>query len=46
LLKQLSECVEWAGLVVAPLGIAIVHLDPNEKFQILFDIGQATSHGS
>jgi hypothetical protein len=28
------------------LGVAIIHPDPSEKFQILFDKGQATSHGS
>jgi nitroreductase len=45
ILKQLSECGEWAGhLAGAALGIALVHPDPNEKFQILFDIGQAAAY--
>ncbi len=45
LLKQLSECGTWAGhLAGAALGIAIVHPDPGEKFQILFDIGQAAAY--
>jgi nitroreductase len=44
-LKQLSECGEWAGhLAGAALGVAIVHPDPSEKFQILFDIGQAAAY--
>jgi len=47
ILKDLSECGEWAGhLAGAALGVAILHPDPGEKFQILFDIGQATSHVS
>ena len=47
ILKDLSECGEWAGhLAGAALGVAIVHPDPNEKFQVLFDIGQATTHVS
>lgn len=45
ILKQLSECGEWAGhLAGAALGVAIVHPDPSEKFQILFDIGQAAAY--
>jgi nitroreductase len=45
ILRQLSECGEWAGhLAGAALGVAIVHLDPNEKFQVLFDIGQAAAY--
>jgi nitroreductase len=44
ILKKLSECGEWAGhLAGAALGVAIVHPDPNEKFQVLFDIGQAAA---
>jgi hypothetical protein len=47
ILKQLSECGEWAGhLAGAALGVAILHADPGEKFQIMFDIDKATSHGS
>lgn len=45
ILQQLSECGEWAGhLAGAALGIAIVHPDPSERFQILFDIGQAAAY--
>jgi len=44
-LKALSECGEWAGhLAGAALGVAIIHPDPSEKFQILFDIGQAAAY--
>lgn len=44
-LQQLSECGEWAGhLAGAALGVAIVHPDPAERFQILFDIGQAAAY--
>jgi len=45
ILKQLSECGEWAGhLAGAALGVAIVHPDPAEKFQTMFDIGQASGY--
>lgn len=45
ILKQLSECGEWAGhLAGAALGVAIVHPDPSEKFQVLLDIGQAAAY--
>lgn len=45
ILKQLSECGEWAGhLAGAALGVAIVHPDPGERFQILFDIGQCAAY--
>ena len=44
-LKQLSECGDWAGhLAGAALGVAIIHPDPVERFQILFDIGQAAAY--
>ena len=44
-LKALSECGNWAGhLAGAALGIAIVHPDPGEKFQTMFDIGQAAAY--
>ena len=44
-LKALSECGEWAGhLAGAALGVAILHPDPGEKFQVLFDIGQAAAY--
>jgi len=45
ILRQLSECGQWAGhLAGAALGVAIVHLDPGEKFQTMFDIGQAAAY--
>jgi nitroreductase len=45
ILKQLSECGEWAGhLAGAALGVAIIHPDPGEKFQTMFDIGQAAAY--
>src|SRR4030042_5436399 len=44
-LKALSECGEWAGhLDGAALGVAIVHEDPTQRFQIMFDIGQAAAY--
>jgi nitroreductase len=45
LLKALSETGDWAGhLAGAAMGVAIVHADPVEKFQTLFDIGQAAAY--
>ncbi len=45
ILQALSECGEWAGhLAGAALGVAIVIPDPSEKFQILFDAGQAAAY--
>jgi nitroreductase len=42
ILQALSECGPWAGhLAGAALGVALVSEDPNERFQILFDLGQA-----
>lgn len=44
-LKALSECGDWAGhLAGAALGVALVSPDPAEKFQIMFDLGQAASY--
>jgi nitroreductase len=44
-LKALSELGDWAGhLAGAALGVALVHPDPGEKFQTLFDIGQAAAY--
>lgn len=44
ILKQLSECGEWAGhLAGAALGVAILTPDPTEKFQTMFDAGQAAA---
>ena len=44
-LKALSECGAWAGhLAEAALGVAIVHADPGERFQLMFDIGQTAAY--
>jgi nitroreductase len=44
ILKELSQCGEWAGhLAGAALAVAILTPDPTEKFQILFDAGQAAA---
>jgi len=44
-LRKLSEFGTWAGhLAGAALGVALIHSDPNERFQILFDIGQAAAY--
>lgn len=44
-LKALSECGTWAGhLAGAALGVAILTPDPSEKFQIMFDAGQAAAY--
>ncbi len=43
-LKTLSTCGEWAGhLAGAALGVAILTPDPAEKFQTMFDAGQAAA---
>jgi nitroreductase len=43
-LKALSECGEWAGHIAgAALCIAILTPDPTDKFQTLFDAGQAAA---
>jgi len=45
ILKGLSECGDWAGhLAGAALGVAILHADPSQKFQIMFDIGQSAAY--
>ena len=45
ILKQLSECGEWAGhLAGAALGVAMLTEDPTERFQRLFDLGQAAAY--
>ena len=45
ILKSLSECGQWAGhLSGAALGVAILTPDPTEKFQIMFDAGQAAAY--
>jgi nitroreductase len=44
-LSALSECGYSSGhLAGAALGVAIVHPHPAEKFQLLFDIGQAAAY--
>lgn len=44
-LKGLSQCGDFAGhLAGAALGVAIVTPDPSERFQILFDAGQAAAY--
>ncbi len=44
-LKALSECGAWAGhLAEAALGVAIIHADPGERFQLMFDIGQTAAY--
>jgi len=45
ILKALSECGTYAGhLAGAALGVAILTPDPAEKFQVLFDAGQAAAY--
>ncbi len=44
ILKELSQCGEWAGhLAGAALAVAILTPEPTEKFQIMFDAGQAAA---
>lgn len=44
-LKRLSETGDYAGhLAGAALGAAIIHTDPSDKFQVLFDIGQCAAY--
>jgi nitroreductase len=44
ILKDLSQCGEWAGHIAgAALAVAILTPDPSEKFQYLFDAGQAAA---
>lgn len=43
-LKELSQCGEWAGHIAgAALCVAILTPDPESKFQIMFDAGQAAA---
>ena len=45
ILQALSECGTWAGhLAGAALGVAILTPDPAEKFQTMFDAGQAAAY--
>jgi len=44
-LKALSGCGRWADhLAGAALGVAILTPDPREKFQTMFDAGQAAAY--
>jgi nitroreductase len=44
-LKALSECGQWAGhLAGAALGVTLLTENPEEKFQRLFDLGQAAAY--
>lgn len=44
ILKALSACGQWAGHIAgAALAVAILTPDPTEKFQIMFDAGQAAA---
>lgn len=45
ILQALAETGKYAGhLAGAAMGVAIVHPDPGEKFQIMFDIGQSAAY--
>ena len=47
ILKQFSECGEWAGhLAGAALGVAIITPHPDTRFSVMFDAVLATSHVS
>ena len=44
ILKELSQCGEWAGHIAgAALCVAILTPDPDGKFQIMFNAGQAAA---
>ena len=44
-LKALSECGRFGShFAGAALGVAIIHSDPGEKFQLMFDIGQTAAY--
>lgn len=44
ILKELSTCGQWAGHIAgAALCVAILTPEPMEKFQIMFDAGQAAA---
>lgn len=45
ILRALSNLGDWAGhLAEAALGVAILTGDPAEKFQVMFDAGQAAAY--
>lgn len=44
ILKELSQCGEWAGHIAgAALCVATLTPDPEGKFQVMFDAGQAAA---
>ncbi len=44
-LIELAECGLYAShLAGAALGVAIIHTDPGEKFQLMFDMGQSAAY--
>ena len=44
-LKNLSECGQWAGHIAgAALAVAIITPDPNLRFNVMFDAGQAAAN--
>jgi nitroreductase len=44
-LKELSQCGEWAGHIAgAALCVTILTPDPEARFQIMFDAGQAAAY--
>lgn len=44
ILKELSQCGEWAGHIAgAALAVAILTPEPTAKFQTMFDAGQAAA---
>jgi nitroreductase len=44
ILKELSQCGQWASHIAgAALCVAILTPEPTEKFQIMFDAGQAAA---
>jgi nitroreductase len=45
ILQALSECGDWAGHIAgAALAVAILTPEPTEKFQTMFDAGQAAAY--
>ena len=45
ILKQLSQLGQWAGHIAgAALAVAILTPEPTERFQTMFDAGQASSY--
>ena len=44
-LTSLAECGKFGShLAGAAMAVAIVHTDPGEKFQLMFDIGQTAAY--